>query len=685
MSKRTGLWVLVVAIVAIAGGGLYYWFEGRKAHEDFLAALAARGLTYEKIEENESGTMTFVNPKLDVGLAEPVALGSVTAAKTQAGYDLTLEHLEMPLFPGEGKFAIARTEIKALEFADKIDQTENGLVTAAILAPFLHDKAQSIHMEGVEMVRLIESDPIKLLPTLTIGEMLLENIEGGKVTSWSNKEIAFAINIDSDGQAFEASLLPNLMAAKTDQGKIQDLNLKRALEFIFMAGEDPEAEFEEIYSALEVDNYQLYQSDGGQTIYRTMRFSPGKMRAAKKAPAAVIQDFLAILQENFAQEIGWHKDPRVPMLIDDTIALTNMIGEQESVAEGLFQKYMILGSEPLTMTTAKIETRLLPDRFDMSYHDTSIITSMIKVQIGKIALEDFAYMRMLDGLQTFLHDALSVNAGEMEEKELAFSVLGLIPQFGQFSIEDFRLAGAQSSPIKEQIGEWSVEHIRLTNGYDFEQAVIPTAIEFEIKDLAVPAHIYRQIAEQAKPFDVLTCLLEGKNHVHMNYKIKTQWDEATQSLNFSDIIYGSNIVGTVAMSAQLSKIPPEFFSLTPLMTEEEYQDIRFKNLDVTYDPQGQETAFFVCAGRVWDLGGEDVSHVRKVFSRAITEGSSSMAAFIMQPQLMTMGNALLRFMAAGGKLTLSVKAKQEEGLRLDRLASGINPFDVFHIDLQHIP
>jgi len=677
MRKKLGLFALFVAIVAVAGGAFYYWF-GTKYDEEFLAALAARGVTYEKIEENESGMLTFVNPKLDVGLSEPLVLGKFTALKAQTGYDVTIENLDISLALGfadaDVKLTLPVMEIKAMEFADKIDKTGNGLATAAYLSPFLHDKAASIRLENVNLSTDFIFGDYFIAPTYTVGEILLENIEQGKMASYSNKDITFSLFTGTE-----------TVTAKIASIELKDFNLGRTLEFNFLAVENPEAPFEEIYSSLEMKDYQVSQLNGTQTKYDRLWASSGKMRGAKKAPAMFFKELFA-LQDLFTKEVNWKEERRHIALIEDVIALIAMIGEQESVAEGMsMTQFMPEIGQMLSINVAQVWSNLKAKTMDFSYHDMKISTDMVDVEIGKIAVEDFSHTRLIDGLSEFLRNGARFSTGEIKEQELVTFALGLIPHFTKFTIEDFHLADADKNPYKDMIGEWSFKQIALTNAYGFEQALIPTSLEFEIKDISLPAQIYREMAASspASPaYDGLVCLLEGKESVDMFYKIKADWDRETQILDISEISFGNNIAGKIRLPLKFGNVPEAFFSFSPLMSEEDYQEIRLKNIEIEYDAQGHAAKLLECYGRGFGMDGESFRmYLTSTIRLAILMDRGGTDQEIVQ-KLRPLINSLTTFVEQGGKISFLVSAKNEQGVSFKELdeevknkGHGLNLFD----------
>jgi len=745
MGNKSKLLALFVAFVAVVGGGIYYWLEV-KPYQDFLSILAQKGVTYEQIEEGPSGTFklanatvdigegtavvfegftftkgeeayalalaelensrellqaigrrgitydwvektpsdgfNFVNARLDVGANELGILDNFTVIKAESGYDLTIENLEMEFGLADAKLSISHIEVKSLEFADKIEATANGLQTLGFLAPFLHDKAASIRLENISASGSFTFMDMSFSASLAIGEELLEDVERGKIASYRDKNITFDIEISSPLTEL-ADMIGEGMSIEITNMVTRDFDLARSLELMFLSQANPDAPFETIYSAQEIENLQISQkSDEAQTIYAKIRSSGLTMRGSSKAPVAFIEDLMG-MQDLLSQDAeDLSDDPRILALMADAVSLVRMVGRQESVTEGMRQTHQIENIGPLVLEVGQIHSLLEEGKLDFSYQDMKIATDIVEIDIGKIALADFSYIRLIDGLhEVFKTLLLELEAMEEQGGEQRFftAMMSMLPHFAAFSIEDFHLAGAKNFPLKGLIGEWSFERIALSNEYAFDEALIPTSATLEIEDFSVPSLIFTQ-SLPAGGSDV-ACMLDGSN-ANMTYRIKAFWDAQSQDLYYSDQIE-SNIAGGLSAMAQLGNVPERFFSFNPPMREEEYREIRLKDIKMTYDPQGREAAFFACLAKQWpEMSAAQWREL--VASYVETLGFDEE----IEAQLKPMRDVLANFVRQGGKLIFSMKAKNEAGASfgtISRLNGFNNPFALFEIDLKPQP
>jgi len=664
--------------------------------KEMLLALELRGVTYDQVVSTDE-TITLVNAMLDVGGLEPVALANAYFQKAPTGYDLMLEQMEFPLGFGDVKLTLPRVEIKAWEFADKIDETENGLQTAAYLSPFLHDKAASIRLEDSRVDGQFQIGSIGISFLLTIGETSLEGVNKGKITSYQDRDIGFVINLDSKGEKEILQYLPGfvsgeLVSAKLARSKMQDYDLKRFLELIFLATDDPDAPFEPIYNAMEIEDYQISQFDGAYTQYNKIRSSAFALRGLKKAPAEIVWGFVS-MADLFSAQRDWENDPRLPTAIDDFFSIFAMFGEYESFVEGISQTQIIpeLGQMPIKVDVARTEMHLKPDTFDVRYHDMKITTDIVDISMGKIALEDFAHRRLLDKLHSLFKTLIEKQgeighkAAALSEEELIRHILGLIPRLGEFSIENFHLSGSENSPLKNMIGEWRFGRIALGNKHGFDQAIIPTSVEFEMKDLAFPMQFFDLASAnvQDQMAEPLSCLLEDKEFFTFSLHLKADWDRQTQSLSFSENYYQNNLTGLLSLSAQLGNVPETLFSLNPMMREEDYQRISLRNLKLYYDPEGSDTAIVDCASKEMGVTAEALRSLAMMGVRMAVLPDEEIEA-----QIKPLREVLVDFIRDSGKLEFSLTAKDETGVPLNLLEHvglSLNPFDFFDISFSRQP
>jgi len=706
MRKKAAAWVrsLTLIVVLATANNVFaqnsnssFWsnfnFFGKKIDEKLLSNLAARGIAYEQIEEDNSGVIKFIGATLDVGQAKPVVLNNFTVVKAQNGYDVSFEQLEFTFGDDSTKLILPLVEIKDWEFADKIDVTANGLSTPAYLAPLFHDKAASIRLKDAHgdsrfHFSLSEAVAADFAGVFSTGEIMLEGVDGGKITSYHDRDVELTLNMKPNN-AEEGSEF----TAKIARIHVQDYNLARMLEFIFLDAEDPNAPFEQIYSKMEIEDYQVSQSDLVTTelvttAYAKMGGAAFHMRGAEKAPARFTQEFPDFLRVFTSSELEKEGEERILTTIKDIASLFKMLDEYKFFAEGFSQ---IQNHPPLLgqvkVNAARIDLHLKEASLDFSYHDMTIDTDFVNVSIGAIELEDFAHIRLIEEIEQMFRTVIKqrYEEGERTFKEKAdevdMAILRGIPHFSKFSIENFHLKGADNSPFKEAIGEWSFANIGLKNDYEFDAAIIPTSFAFDLKDLSIPAHIYKRMEGVEPEINAITsCVLAEKEFFTFSMTLRSEWDRQTQSLRIPNNSYQSNVTGVMGMDVQLGNVPERFFSFNPRMNEEEFKQISLQNLKLNYDPEGADEAFFNCAAKEMKMTAQTVRSLA-VFLLQMAVDPDENIERVVKP----LRENLIGFVENGGKLELSVKAKDAVGVMFEKFnpRSLDNPLDLFEVELLH--
>jgi|GEM_PF-4609632 len=680
----------LLGLVIVAGGAAYYGLMGQ-SDETLLTALNSRGISYENVAKDANGTLNFIKPTLDIGQATPIALGSLTALKARTGYDLIIENLELPLEIVDAKLTLPHMEIKALEFVDKIDATPNGLPTQNFLAPFLHDKAASIRFEKPSISWSFIFNDATFTPHLQIDEILFDSIKQGKITHFHNTGIHLSVNASSEFYDRRTPHFGNLIESTLEKQQIQDFDLKRFLEVLFLATENPDAPFEEIYSSMKIENFQ-FQSWSNMIQYSNLRASAGKVRSVEKAPVKIFQEIIA-LQDLLTGEYNWQNDSRIPTFYDNVVLLIKMFGEQEIIAENILQKQMIAAFDTITATIAQVRAHMKGETFDVGYNDVRILNNKVEAQIGKVEMHDFAYLRLVNSLHAFFktvseyQGAIGQEDG-MSEKAALSLALNMIPQFGVFSIEDFHIKGTDNNELKDMIGEWSIARIALTNSYDFDQALVPTSSAIEFKNISIPANVMDLASFQTPQLRIAGCLLKDED-INISLYLKGEWNQKTKTVTFADNFYEDNMIGKVRLLAQFGNVPEHFFSLTPLPTEEDAKKLSFQNLQLSYDPQGKETVIWECIAQ----GFGTVSTSLQLQAAAALQMGMIPGMIIpaeereLQQKIIPLIKEAITFIQQGGKIAFSLKAPTDQGLRFDELETEANkkgnPFNLFDLEAIH--
>jgi len=693
MRNKTKLWGKLLAftvVIATAGNAL-------AEDENLLEHLAARGIAYENVSEEDSGALKFVGATLDVGLDKPVALNNFTAIKAQNGYDVRFEGLEIA-FAGTGlKLTLPQVEIKDWEFADKIDATVNGLSTAAFLAPFFHDKAASIRFEKPHFGGNSLVAKAKMSFNFTIGETLLEGVDSGKIASYRDKDIALSLNVDPDTINVDSEATRQLLKmegdfvnAKIARNQAQDVHLARLMEFVFLNSDNPDGPFEQVYAAAEIEDYQINQFDGmATTKYDKITVSATRMRGAKKAPFTVFQEIFALL-ELADKEEGKPDDERILATVVDVFSIIKMMGEQKGSIEGISQIQNNPAIGQVKIDVARVDMHLKEAGLDVSYHDMTIDTDAVDISIGAIELKDFAHIRMIEGIEQMFKIIVKQKNEESErtfkEKEDERMVAGLrvIPRFGKFSIQDFHLKGDDNFPLKDMIGEWSFDTISFKNDYAFDEALIPTSFAFELKDLAVPVYLIKELdGVDPQVNEAFFCALGDKKFATFSMALGSEWDRQTQSLKLPNNSYNDNVTGEARMEVQLGNVPERFFSFNPMMSEAELEQISLQSLKLSYDPQGNDEKLVECMAKETGMTAQALRALAVFGLQAVVAPDED-----IEKAIKPLREKLISFVQDGGKIELSVKAKDAAGVTFEMLDSPRvrdNPFDLFEFELRHQP
>jgi len=704
MAKKLGLWVgtLAVAVALGGSGAAYYWMGSNQQDEKLLTSLAARGLAYESVSQEDGGSLKFVGATLDVGQDKPATLNNFTAIKAKNGYDVSFEQMEVAFAGSDLKLTLPQVEIKGWEFADKIDATKGGLSTPAYLSPFLHDKAMSIRFDKPHLKGDFTFVKAAVSVDFTVGETLLEGVDSGKIASYRDKDIALTFHVDPDTIEVNSELTREILkegdfvTVKVTRDQLQDFNLKRLLEFVFLNSDNPDGPFEQIYSGVEIEDYQLSQFNGMATSkYNKITASATTMRGAKKAPVTAFQELFAMIELAAKEESKPDDDERILATMVDVFSIIKMIGEQKSSAEGisLIQNYPEIGQ--IKMDAARAEVHLKEASIDFSYHDMVIDTPAVDISIGHIGLENFAHIRMVEGWQHMIKTLINQQNEESERShkeksdEMTQAGMRFFPHFDKFSIDNFHLKGADNFPYKAMIGEWSFDTISFENAYAFEAALLPTSFAFEIKDFSLPLSLYEGLyGVSSATNEIVACLLEDKEVGTFSFKLQSEWDGQTQSLKIPNNVFSSNVTGIAGLDMQLGNITENFFSFDPMVKEEEAEQISLQSLKLSFDPEGNDEPFLNCMAT--QSGLREAGMVNAQGLRAFAVMGLRMATAPdedLEQAIKPLRESLIGFIQDGGKIELSVKAKDPAGVTFktfdDDKQALDNPFELFEVELTH--
>lgn len=637
---KKALWAATALIVIIGvgavGAKMYYQKQVEKM-------IAERGATASSVEVDFLGQVHIRDLALPLETGDKIRVAALDGRPKLPFVDGVLEMTNITLDFPKTNIVIPNARIENAEIQRHSSSEEGKVADISLSKRIERLSAKRISIPELTLLQSIANVEQKIVYTNAV----LSDVAQGRIAQYSIDKSNIDTSVAASGS--NGARQPKPMTMSTGKIEGQDIDVAYAARLYTDVAGPNDKEAKQVYGPLSVSKVSVSDRSGG--------FSYEELRGdgfSAKMPAQPLAETLAAIAA--VQNIDDLTSQQRQEYFGRVLSIFGMIGKSNIQLIGLKidtpPKVGGKPDKPSISTIDRIEMQIEGYKTDFGLHGLSIANGEDKVVMEEASIGGFDWTLPAEGLS---------KAAALEPDELAtFPYRQFLP-----TLERFRISGLDfntSAPDKtDEPATGKPERIKFTLK-NFETVLknpvngIPTDFENKMEDLIIP------IPEGSSEFAEARAL--GLRDLTLSYALSSAWDEKNSSLAIRQISVSGKDFGRIELSGLLSGITKEFFS---------------------YDVANAYAALFSVMGReikfTWkDEGG--VALLTKLYALdnniSETQARTTLtlgASFLMQqlaaerPQLRGATEALAAFVLKPGTLTVTVKAKNPNGLGIFDLAA----------------
>ena len=582
---------------------------------------------------------------LQLGDGQHLEIGAVRArasligaALAQAAESVTLENVTLDLgfaVYKAPKVAFSGVSLSRAELLSLLDTT-----TTEPLAP--------------RLARLSAKEI--LAPELTVEQQMGD---ARNVTRYRNVSARDVVQgrltaLTSDGAAFE--LTSNEGPAKGSIGRmsVADFDLaETARVFAEKAGAAP-SPLKRIYGAFSLENLSLATGKGGEARIARMAGRDFSARPTRDSWPETVKALGTVRSGPDASPADKSRALALTLDLIDGFE----VGAME--ATGI----EVLGPDGKDKATGRIARIAYTSEGQGSRPSEARIEGMdfdgadARVRIGTIAFSGFSFRSTLEGLRR-LGDKDVAKLDPTEARTL-------IPTIGtiRFSGLDVEIPDRHPKGLKPDNQRYGIKEIEFTA--DKPLNGVPTNLRFGVDGITFT------VPPGAKE-DGLRELGElGYRAVDVSSVVAASWNESGNELLLREVSFRGAEMGTLTLRGTLGNLTKDVFSPDTTVALVSLVGATAKTLDLTVENKGLFDRVMAMQAREQKRSPDDL---RKEYGMAAAVGIPAMLG--NSGAAKALGQAIARFIAKPGRLSISARAKDSAGLGLADLASLAEPATIF--------
>ncbi|GJD93063.1 hypothetical protein [Methylobacterium iners] len=267
-----------------------------------------------------------------------------------------------------------------------------------------------------------------------------------------------------------------------------------------------------------------------------------------------------------------------------------------------------------------------------------------RTRIGRLSLTDFSLGPTIAALRKF--SAAVANPSQDDLRRLT-------PALGTLALQDMSIDLPAEQPVKgrppEPAAHLGVRSASMTFGPPRDG--VPTASRLSLSGLTLPASTVAGVPGLG------SLGLYGYRDLDLNLVADTSWDEGTRELSVREISLSGKDMGSLRLNGTVGGIGPEVFDPNAAVSGYAMLSATAKALDLTIENGGLFERFIAAQSKVLSLKPEELTQeyvTATAFGVPAILGNSAAAKAI--------GTAMAQFVAKPGRLSLSARPKNGNGL-----------------------
>ena len=629
------------AIIVIIGAGavgakVYY----ERQVKEFVASS---GATAGSIKVDFQGRIHIRDLKLPLKEGEQITVGAIDGRPKLPYLDGVFEFGDITVVLDERRLVIPSARVEDLAIGDPERfrvARENPRISSSRMAERF--SAGRISVPELTLTELSDNIEKKTDYTNTV----LVNILHGWITSYS---IDRAITVETASGGGAGASKVNDVVTSVEDFAGQDLDFARLVQISTENAGPEDTQMKPLYGPFSMRKFSVLQAKNNASC-EEIRADGISTRMPPEPMSQILSTFRDAPEgEDLSPELRQAYFAKMRSVLETFGAIKmEFTGCQivETASDSEPQ------AKPITIAADRANMRMEGYKLDFEGNGIKISRGDDRIAIDQVSLNGFDWHATAQGLQEMV--------GLEDDQMKMFDFYRLTPEFGRFKLAGVDFDGTDDEkPIDPNKGGQQRIKFKWKN---FETALtkpvngIPSDIEVKLEDFFLP------VPENSPGFSEAHAL--GIQSFTFSYALSAGWDEPNNNLVIRKVSISGKDLGRVELSGLVSGFTREFFS--------------FKSNPI-------QTALFGVTGRQVTLEAKDegfLNVVTKLYAlqNNISEAQARTtltlgASFLLQqfaaerPQLRGATDALAAFMIKPGTLTVTVKAKNPNGLGIFDLAA----------------
>jgi hypothetical protein len=264
-----------------------------------------------------------------------------------------------------------------------------------------------------------------------------------------------------------------------------------------------------------------------------------------------------------------------------------------------------------------------------------------RVKLDGFSLTGFSFRQTIDGLRT-------LQGKSFDDLDPAV-VRSLVPTLGTLRLSGFSIDGTNDDEGKKVKIEASLKGFELTA--DKPVNAIPTNIRIGLQNLTMA------LPSNSTDDGIRELMALGYKNIDVSLLAAATWNEAASEIALNEVSFQGLDMGNIGLTGRIGNVGKDLFNADTAIATVALVGARAKALDLTVENKG-------LFERYMDIAAKE----QKTTPEALRRTYAAAAAFVVpamigsSEQARTLSQAIARFIAKPGKLTVNATPKDPSGL-----------------------
>jgi len=264
-----------------------------------------------------------------------------------------------------------------------------------------------------------------------------------------------------------------------------------------------------------------------------------------------------------------------------------------------------------------------------------------RVRIDGMSLTGFSFKQTIEGLRTLQGRSLD----EIDPTAMR----SLVPTLGTLRLSGLAIDGTADDEGKKVKVQAGLKGFELTA--DKPVNAVPTNIRIGVQNFAMA------LPPNSTDDGIKELVALGYKNVDVSFLAAATWNEATSEIALSEVSFQGQEMGNIALTGVIGNVGKDLFNADTALATVALLGAKAKALDLTVENKGLFERYMTKAAKEQKTTPESL---RRTYAAAAAFVVPAMIGSSEQAQ--TLSQAIARFIAKPGKLTVNATPKEPSGL-----------------------